>query len=53
MNDQSKGKITPVVSADGQEVIPEFLIRQERKEGDTEVFQSEDDVGTEDSCDVK
>jgi len=53
MNDQSKRKITPVVSADGQEVIPEFLDRKERKEGDPEVFQSAEDIGTEDPDNVK
>jgi len=53
MNDQSQRQITPVVSADGQEVIPEFLNRQGRKEGDPEVFQSAEDVGTEDPSNVK
>jgi len=53
MNDQSQRQITPVVQTDGEQVIPEFLLRKERKDGETEVFQSEDDVGTEDTTDVK
>jgi len=53
MNDQSQRQITPVVQTNGEQVIPEFLLRKERKDGETEVFQSEDDVGTEDTTDVK
>jgi len=53
MNDQIERQITPVVSANGKEIIPEFLLRKDRKESASEVFQSAEDVGTEDSCDVK
>ena len=54
MNDELKRKITPMVQADGQEAVPEFLTRsKEQKKDDPEFFQSAEDVGSEDPSDVK